>query len=215
MRSPAGDVDADTNLHCCSFRRGRAGGGHDGENQHQTFAIRITSGWSRPWRHQVPNRAGSSPAWAPSATAVNGQGVGTAAPIAVAAVTDERRSPMNLRGPAEPHRLHQHATQNECRLWPAGSAGWGRRRPGRRCRPGGRRSGRSAPRAPTPGRRRPGPRHARRGPSSSAAHAARTVQPWSTASSSKASRPALVAASTRGGTRPLSPNALFPPPAAA
>ena len=32
---------------------------------------------------------------------------------------------------------------------------------------------------------------------------------------SKTSRPALVAASTLGGTRPLSPNALFPRPAAA
>jgi hypothetical protein len=77
--------------------------------------------------------------------------------------------------------------------------------------------------APPPGRRssnwsaaaRSSHRQVRRGPSSSAAHAARTVQPRSTASSSKASRPALVTASTLGGTRPLSPNALFPPPAAA
>jgi hypothetical protein len=44
---------------------------------------------------------------------------------------------------------------------------------------------------------------------------ARTVQPCPVACSSKSSSPALVAASTLGGTWPLSPNALFPPPASA
>lgn len=39
------------------------------------------------------------------------------------------------------------------------------------------------------------------------------VQPASTDSSIKSSSPALVAASTLRGTRPLSPNRLFPPPA--
>src|SRR6266536_3214154 len=43
----------------------------------------------------------------------------------------------------------------------------------------------------------------------------RNCKPASTARSSRSSRPALVAASTLAGTRPLSPNALFPPPTAA
>jgi hypothetical protein len=42
-----------------------------------------------------------------------------------------------------------------------------------------------------------------------------SAQPVGAACSTSSSRPALVAASTRGGTRPLSPSALFPPPAAA
>src|ERR671910_414217 len=50
---------------------------------------------------------------------------------------------------------------------------------------------------------------------SSTWQAARTVQPAWVAWQSKSSSPDLVAAPTRGGTRPLSPNALFPPPAPA
>src|SRR4029453_10407006 len=89
---------------CCSFPSWSwtaavttAGG------KHQTFAIRDHQQPIRLWRHQVPNRAAPprrrGPRPPPRST---GKESTTAAPIASAAVTDERRSPTNLRGRPDP-----------------------------------------------------------------------------------------------------------------
>ena len=66
-----------------------------------------------------------------------------------------------------------------------------------------------------PAARRAIQRCARTSRSSSSWQARRSVQPPSTAESSSSSSLALVTASTRSGTRPLSPNVLFPRPASA
>src|SRR5512133_1360337 len=63
----------------------------------------ITSSRSRPWRRQVPNRATAprrrGPRPPPRST---GKESAPAAPIAIAAVADERRLLMNLRGRPDP-----------------------------------------------------------------------------------------------------------------
>src|SRR5215216_6670955 len=110
---------------CCSFPSWSwtaavttAGG------EHQTFAIRDHQQLIRLWRHQVPNRAAPprrrGPRPPPRST---GKVSTTAAPIAIAAVTDERRSPMNLRGRPDPTgsistSLSMNITADEPR-WPA------------------------------------------------------------------------------------------------
>ena len=110
---------------------------------------------------------------------------------------------------------------------PAGSRGGpacgatGRSRPSPRTAPRSRRvpspAGRAAAARPAP-RRRAGPQRgasAQRapavGPGRAAGTPARVDQPRATAWSTRASRPALTGASTRGGTGPaVSPNAIFP-----
>jgi hypothetical protein len=105
MRSPARDVDPQTNLHLLLLpvagperRRSRR---REGSTRHSLSEI--ASSRSRRWRHQVPNRAmpprRRGPRPPPRSTAKEST---TAAPIAIAAVTDERRSPMNLRGRPDP-----------------------------------------------------------------------------------------------------------------
>ena len=79
-------------------------------------------------------------------------------------------------------------------------------RPCTACPPAGRSSS-------APASRRSRQRHARASPSSRYAHARRCSQPAAVARSISSSTPAFVAASTRRGTGPLSPNALFPRPA--
>jgi hypothetical protein len=147
---------------CCSSRSWVLnGGGHDGGREHQTFAI---SDHQQPIPAVVSSGSqqgrASSPAWAPSATTVNGQGVDPSrsnryrSSDGRAPVTDEPTRP------AGPHRLHQHATQHEYRSgspaaargrptpppgrhtpagrWPAPAA-WPARRTGSGRRPGHRR----------------------------------------------------------------------------
>lgn len=63
--------------------------------------------------------------------------------------------------------------------------------------------------------RRSTQRQARTSPSSSSRHAPRNVQPASVASPMRSRSAAFVTSSTRLGTRPLSPSALFPRPASA
>ena len=64
--------------------------------------------------------------------------------------------------------------------------------------------------ASRPARRRRRHRFARRSGRPSTPHASRYDQPWEVAASSRSSSSALVAASTRLGTRPPRPNRLFP-----
>jgi hypothetical protein len=106
MRSPARDVDPQTNLHLLLLPvEVLDGGGHDGGRgapdirYQRSPAADLDGGVIR-----FLTGPASSPAWAPSATTVNGKESTTAAPIAIPAVTDERRSPMNLRGRPDPTR---------------------------------------------------------------------------------------------------------------
>ena len=104
MLRPARDVDSQTNLHLLLLPVEVLDGVVTTAGVSTRHSLsEITSSQSRPWRRQVPNRATAprrrGPRPPPRST---GKESAPAAPIAIAAVTDERRLLMNLRGRPDP-----------------------------------------------------------------------------------------------------------------